>query len=94
MALVNGVYGALIRVAWRRRPTNERVQLLAYIYGYMPSVAKRECEQVLYGVLAYPVIKPLFICLSAYTVYSVFNLGNLYFINYNSIFLWLAQQIV
>ena len=50
MALVNGVYGALIRVAWRRRPTNERVQLLAYIYGYMPGVAKKECELVVCGV--------------------------------------------
>ncbi len=94
MAVVIGVYGALISAAWRRRPTNERVQLLAYLCGYMPGVAKRECEQVLCGFLAYPLIKPLFICLSAYTVYSVLNLGKLYFINYNSIFLWLAQPIV
>jgi hypothetical protein len=44
--------------------------------------------------LAYPLIKPLFIWLSAYTVYSVFNLGKIYFIKNNSVFLWLAQLIV
>jgi hypothetical protein len=44
------VHGTLIWVAWLRRPINERVQLLANIYGYMPGVAKKECELVVCGV--------------------------------------------
>jgi len=44
------VHSTLIWVAWRRRPINERVQLLANIYGYMPGVAKKECELVVCGV--------------------------------------------
>ena len=44
------VHGTLIWVAWRRRPINERVQLLANIYGYVLGVAKKECELVVCGV--------------------------------------------